>query len=291
MLPKELAKKIRFIQIYTSKAVNDVLAGEYHSVFKGRGMEFDEVREYAPGDDIRSIDWNVTARTGHPYVKRYVEERELTVLFVVDLSASGSFGTKSQLKNEVAAELCALLAFSAIKNNDKVGLIVFTDEIELYIPPKKGVSHVLRVIRDLLNFTPRRQRTDIKQALDFMGRVTPRRAVVFLVSDFQAAGYEKRLRIASRRHDLIAVSLKDPRESALPAAGLIELEDAETGERLLVDTGNAKVRRRYETLAREREDKLAASFRSMAIDQIPVVTGEDYVRDLVKFFRIRERRI
>jgi len=291
MLPKELAKKIRFIQIYTSKAVNDVLAGEYHSVFKGRGMEFDEVREYAPGDDIRSIDWNVTARTGHPYVKRYVEERELTVLFVVDLSASGSFGTKSQLKNEVAAELCALLAFSAIKNNDKVGLIVFTDEIELYIPPKKGVSHVLRVIRDLLNFEPRRQRTDIKQALDFMGRVTPRRAVVFLVSDFQAAGYEKRLRIASRRHDLIAVSLKDPRESALPAAGLIELEDAETGERLLVDTGNAKVRRRYETLAREREDKLAASFRSMAIDQIPVVTGEDYVRDLVKFFRIRERRI
>lgn len=290
MLPKELAKKIRFIQIYTSKAVNDVLAGEYHSVFKGRGMEFDEVREYAPGDEIRSIDWNVTARTGHPYVKRYVEERELTVLFVVDLSASGSFGTKSQLKNEVAAELCALLAFSAIKNNDKVGLIVFTDEIELYIPPKKGVSHVLRVIRDLLNFQPRRQRTDIKQALDFMGRVTPRRAVVFLVSDFQAAGYEKRLRIASRRHDLIAVSLKDPRESALPPAGLIELEDAETGERMLVDTGSAKVRRRYEALAREREDKLAASFRSMAIDQIPVVTGEDYVRDLVKFFRIRERR-
>ena len=290
MLPKELAKKIRFIQIYTSKAVNDVLAGEYHSVFKGRGMEFDEVREYAPGDDIRTIDWNVTARTGHPYVKRYVEERELTVLFVVDLSASGNFGTRSQLKNEVAAELCALLAFSAIKNNDKVGLIIFTDEIELYIPPKKGVSHVLRVIRELLNFQPRRQSTDIRQALDFMSRVTPRRAVVFLVSDFQAADYEKRLRIASRRHDLIAVSLKDPRESTLPAAGLIELEDAETGERLLVDTGNAGVRRRYEALAREREKKLAASFRSMAIDQIPVVTGEDYVRDLVKFFRIRERR-
>ncbi len=290
MLSKELAKKIRFIQIYTAKAVNDVLAGEYHSVFKGRGMEFDEVREYAPGDDIRTIDWNVTARTGHPYVKRYVEERELTVLFVVDLSASGSFGTKRQLKNEVAAELCALLAFSAIKNNDKVGLIVFTDEIELYIPPKKGVSHVLRVIRDLLNFEPRRSRTDIKQALDFMGRVTPRRAVVFLVSDFQAAGYEKRLRVASRRHDLIAVALKDPRESTLPTAGLIELEDAETGERTLVDTGSAAVRRRYEALARERDDKLASAFRSMAIDQIPVVTGEDYVRDLVKFFRIRERR-
>ena len=290
MIPKELAKKIRFIQIHTSRAVNDVLAGEYHSVFKGRGMEFDEVREYAPGDDIRTIDWNVTARTGHPYVKRYVEERELTVMLVVDLSASGSFGTREKLKNEVAAELCALLAFSAIKNNDKVGLIVFTDHIELYIPPKKGVSHVLRVIRDLLNFEPRRSRTDVTQALDFLGRVTHRRAVVFLVSDFQAAGYEKRLRIAARRHDLIAVSLTDPREAKLPVAGLIELEDAESGECIVVDSGSAAVRRRYEALARERADKLAASLRSMGIDQIPVVTGEDYVRDLVRFFRVRERR-
>lgn len=290
MIPKELAKKIRFIQIHTSRAVNDVLAGEYHSVFKGRGMEFDEVREYAPGDDIRTIDWNVTARTGHPYVKRFVEERELTVMFVVDLSASGSFGTREKLKNEVAAELCALLAFSAIKNNDKVGLIVFTDHIELYIPPKKGVSHVLRVIRDLLNFEPRRSRTDVTEALDFLGRVTRRRAVVFLVSDFQASGYEKRLRIAARRHDLIAVSLTDPREAKLPAAGLIELEDAESGERVVVDSSSAAVRRRYEALARQRADNLAASLRSMGIDQIPVVTGEDYVRDLVKFFRVRERR-
>ena len=291
MIPKELAKKIRLIQIHTSKAVNDVLAGEYHSVFKGRGMEFDEVREYAPGDDIRTIDWNVTARTGHPYVKRFVEERELTVLFVVDLSASGSFGTREKLKNEVAAELCALLAFSAIKNNDKVGLLVFTDQVELYIPPKKGVSHVLRVIRDLLNAQPRRSRTDITQALDFLGRVTHRRAVVFLVSDFQAAGYEKRLRIAARRHDLIAVSLSDPREAALPAAGLIELEDAETGESVVVDSSNAAVRRSYEALTRARCDALAASLRSMGVDQIPVVTGEDYVLDLLKFFRVRERRI
>ena len=291
MISKELAKKIRLIQIHTSKAVNDVLAGEYHSVFKGRGMEFDEVREYAPGDDIRTIDWNVTARTGHPYVKRFVEERELTVLFVVDLSASGSFGTREKLKNEVAAELCALLAFSAIKNNDKVGLLVFTDQVELYIPPKKGVSHVLRVIRDLLNAQPRRSRTDITQALDFLGRVTHRRAVVFLVSDFQAAGYEKRLRIAARRHDLIAVSLSDPREAALPAAGLIELEDAETGESVVVDSSNAAVRRSYEALTRERCDTLAASLRSMGVDQIPVVTGEDYVLDLLKFFRVRERRI
>ena len=291
MIPKELAKKIRLIQIHTSKAVNDVLAGEYHSVFKGRGMEFDEVREYAPGDDIRTIDWNVTARTGHPYVKRFVEERELTVLFVVDLSASGSFGTREKLKNEVAAELCALLAFSAIKNNDKVGLLVFTDQIELYIPPKKGVSHVLRVIRDLLNVKPRRSRTDITQALDFLGRVTHRRAVVFLVSDFQASGYEKRLRIAARRHDLIAVSLTDPREATLPAAGLIELEDAETGESVVVDSSNAAIRRRYEALTRACSDNLAAALRSMGIDQIPVVTGEDYVLDLVKFFRVRERRI
>ena len=291
MISKELAKKIRLIQIHTSKAVNDVLAGEYHSVFKGRGMEFDEVREYAPGDDIRTIDWNVTARTGHPYVKRFVEERELTVLFVVDLSASGSFGTGEKLKNEVAAELCALLAFSAIKNNDKVGLLVFTDQVELYIPPKKGVSHVLRVIRDLLNAQPRRSRTDITQALDCLGRVTHRRAVVFLVSDFQAAGYEKRLRIAARRHDLIAVSLSDPREAALPAAGLIELEDAETGESVVVDSSNAAVRRSYEALTRARCDTLAASLRSMGVDQIPVVTGEDYVLDLLKFFRVRERRI
>ena len=254
-------------------------------------MEFDEVREYAPGDDIRTIDWNVTARTGHPYVKRFVEERELTVLFVVDLSASGSFGTREQLKNEVAAELCALLAFSAIKNNDKVGLLVFTDQVELYIPPKKGVSHVLRVIRDLLNAQPRRSRTDITQALDFLGRVTHRRAVVFLVSDFQAAGYQKRLRIAARRHDLIAVSLSDPREATLPAAGLIELEDAETGESVVVDSSNPAVRRSYEALTRARCDHLAASLRSMGVDQIPVVTGEDYVLDLLKFFRLRERRI
>lgn len=291
MISKELAKKIRFIQIYTNKAVNDVLAGEYHSVFKGRGMEFDEVREYSPGDEIRTIDWNVTARTGHPYVKRYVEERELTVVFLVDLSASGSFGSTQKRKNEVAAEICALLAFSAIKNNDKVGLIVFTDAIELYIPPKKGASHVLRLIRDLLNFSPRRARTDIADALDYLGRVTPRRAVVFLVSDFQAANYEKRLAIIAKRHDLIAISLGDPREKKLPNIGLIELEDAETGERVLLDTGSAAVRKRFEVAARERSERLRGMLRSRGVDHIPVVTGEDYVRDLVKFFKSRERRI
>ncbi len=291
MIPKELAKKIRFIQIYTSKAVNDVLAGEYHSVFKGRGMEFDEVREYTPGDEIRTIDWNVTARVGHPYVKRYVEERELTVMFLVDLSASGTFGSTEKRKNEVAAELCALLAFSAIKNNDKVGLIVFTDVIELYIPPKKGLSHVLRLIRDLLNFKPRQTRTDIGQALDYLGRVSHRRAVVFLVSDFQAEGYEKRLRVVARRHDLIAVSITDPREAQLPNVGLVELEDAETGDRVLIDTASERVRREYEKAGRERADGLAEMFRSGGIDHINLVSGRDYVRDLVRFFRMRERRL
>ena len=291
MISKELAKKIRFIQIYTSKAVNDVLAGEYHSVFKGRGMEFDEVREYTPGDEIRTIDWNVTARVGHPYVKRYVEERELTVMFVVDLSASGTFGSTEKRKNEVAAELCALLAFSAIKNNDKVGLIVFTDVIELYIPPKKGLSHVLRLIRDLLDFKPRQTRTDIGQALDYLGRVSHRRAVVFLVSDFQAEGYEKRLRVVARRHDLIAVSITDPREARLPNVGLVELEDAETGERVLIDTGSERVRRQYEKAGRGRADGLAEMFRSGGIDHIRLESGRDYVRDLVGFFRMRERRL
>ena len=291
MISKELAKKIRFIQIYTSKAVNDVLAGEYHSVFKGRGMEFDEVREYTPGDEIRTIDWNVTARVGHPYVKRYVEERELTVMFVVDLSASGTFGSTEKRKNEVAAELCALLAFSAIKNNDKVGLIVFTDVIELYIPPKKGLSHVLRLIRDLLDFKPRQARTDIGQALDYLGRVSHRRAVVFLVSDFQAEGYQKRLRVVARRHDLIAVSITDPREARLPNVGLVELEDAETGERVLIDTGSERVRRQYEKAGRGRADGLAEMFRSGGIDHIRLESGRDYVRDLVGFFRMRDRRL
>jgi len=229
MIPKELAKKIRYIQIYTSKAVNDSLAGEYESVFKGRGMEFDEVREYQIGDEIRSIDWNVTARMGEPYVKLFVEERELTVMFLVDLSASGAFGSTRQIKNEVAAEICALLAFSAIKNNDKVGLIVFTDQIEMFIPPAKGSTHVLRLIRDLLNFTPRQTQTDISVGIEYLARVTNKKSVVFLISDFLGEGFEKQMRVLGKRHDLIAVSITDPREKQMPNLGLIQLEDAETG--------------------------------------------------------------
>jgi len=290
MITKELAKKIRVLQITTRKVVNDVLAGEYGSVFRGRGMEFDEVREYMPGDEIRSIDWNVTARTGHPYVKRFVEERELTVMFLVDLSASGAFGSVRKLKNEIAAELCALLAFSAVKNNDKVGLIVFTDRVEMFIPPKKGTKHVLRVIRELLNFKPRPASTDIEEALDYLGRVTTKRSVVFLVSDFQAEGFERKMRVLGKRHDLIAVTIVDPREVRLPDVGLIELEDSETGETVLVDTGSAEVRKRYERLGREEQARLKELFRSMGVDQIEVMTDRDYVPRLVQFFRVREKR-
>lgn len=290
MIPEELVKKIRYIQIYTSKAVNDSLAGEYESVFKGQGMEFDEVRAYQIGDEIRSIDWNVTARMGEPYVKRFVEERELTVFFLIDLSASGRFGSRRHLKNEVAAELCALLAFSAIKNNDKVGLVTFTDQIEMYIPPAKGTRHVLRLIRELLQFRPRNQKTDIGTAIDFLDRVTKKKSVVFLVSDFIDAGFEAKLRIISRRHDLIAVSVTDPHELKLPEVGMLELVDLETGDRHIIDTGNAAVRRAYEKQGRERQQSLRDFFRSMGIDQVEIFTDGNYVSDLVRFFRSRERR-
>jgi len=290
MIPKELAKKIKYIQIYTSKAVNDSLAGEYESVFKGRGMEFDEVREYQIGDDIRSIDWNVTARTGIPHVKRFVEERELTVVFMVDLSASGAFGSARKMKNEVAAELCALLAFSAIKNNDKVGLIVFTDDVEMFIPPAKGTTHVLRLIRELLEFSPGQSQTNISAGIEYLGRVIHKRSVVFLISDFLGEGFEHQMRILGKRHDLIAVSITDPREVILPNIGLIELEDAETGETILVDTGSAAVRKHYEQLGANQQGELKRLFRSMDIDQIEIFTNRNYINDLMAFFKGRERR-
>ncbi|MDA3895126.1 MAG: DUF58 domain-containing protein [Desulfobacteraceae bacterium] len=291
MIPKELAKKIRYIQIYTSKAVNDSLAGEYESVFKGRGMEFDQVREYQMGDDIRSIDWNVTARTGEPHVKLFVEERELTVIFLVDLSASGSFGSSHKIKNDVAAELCALLAFSAIKNNDKVGLIVFTDQVEMFIPPAKGTTHVLRLIRELLDFKPKQAKTSIASGIEYLGRIITKKSVVFLISDFMEEGYEKQLRVLGKKHDLIAVTVTDPREVKLPDVGLIELEDAETGELILIDTGSKGVRNKYEKLGAARHGSLKEMFRSMDIDQIEILTNRNYLKDLVKFFKTRERRM
>jgi uncharacterized protein (DUF58 family) len=291
MIPRELAKKIRYIQIYTSKAVNDSLAGEYESLFKGRGVEFDRVREYQAGDDIRTIDWNVTARTGEPYVKLFVEERELTVIFLVDLSASGSFGSARHTKNEVAAELSALLAFSAIKNNDKVGLIVFTDRVEMFIPPAKGTTHVLRVIRELLDFSPGQTQTDISGAIQYLQRITTKKSIVFMISDFLEVGFERPMRLLGKRHDLIAISIIDPREIKMPDVGLVELEDAETGEMVLMDTGSRAIRLAYEGLGEKRRAYLREMFHSMGIDHLEVITSGDHVRDIIRFFRTRERRI
>lgn len=290
MISKDLAKKIRLIQIHSRRAVNDVLAGEYKSVFKGSGMEFDEVREYAPGDEIRSIDWNVTARTGRPFIKRYVEEREQTVLLLVDLSASGDFGSRGQKKNEIAAELCALLSFSAVRNNDKVGLIAFTDRVEKFIAPKKGATHVLRLVRDILQFRPSERGTKLATALEFAARVSNRRAIIFLVSDFHDSGYEKQLRILSKRHDVVAVTVNDPHETSLPDVGLIEVEDAETGQRRIVDTSSPQVRQRYQDLAQKRSQGLELFLRRLSIDQIGVTAGDDYLQDLIGFFHRRERR-
>jgi uncharacterized protein (DUF58 family) len=290
MIPHEVLKKIRRIEIRTKRLVNEVFSGEYASVFKGRGMEFSEVREYLPGDDIRSIDWNVTARMGHPYVKKFEEERELTIVFLVDASASGRFGSVSRFKSELAAELCALLAFSATRHNDRVGLIIFTDKIEKVVPPKKGRVHVLRVVRELLYFRPEGKGTDIGAAIDYLSNVVRRHAVVFLVSDFLSGEYERALAVANRRYDLIAIEVSDPREAALPRIGLVELEDPETGARLVVDSSDRGVIDRFageigqEALERQR------LFRRLGIDSIAVSTASPYVEPLERFFRARARR-
>lgn len=291
MIPREILKKVRRIQIYTTRVVQDVFAGEYQSVFKGRGMEFEEVREYQVGDDVRAIDWNVTARTGRPYIKLFKEERELTVMILADMSASGSFGTVRQLKSELIAEFCAVLAFAAINNNDKVGLIIFTDGIEKYIPPKKGVTHVLRVIRELLYFKPGRRGTDIAAALEFLIKVSSRQTVSFLVSDFMAGGYERAFSIAAKKHDLIAVCVGDRREMALPAVGIMELEDPETGEIATVDTGDVRVRQGFFRRMAKRTEERDDMFRAKGVDFIALSTGEPYIKALMKFFRARERRL
>jgi uncharacterized protein (DUF58 family) len=293
MIPREIFKKVRQIEIRTNREVTDVLGGQYHSVFKGRGMEFEEVREYLPGDEVRSIDWNVTARFGHPFIKKFKEERELTVMLVVDVSASGQFGSVRQTKNELAAELAAVLAFSAIRNNDKVGLIMFTDQIEKFVPPKKGRRHVLRVVREILAFQPRGRGTDLQQALDYLNRVQSRRAVTFVVSDFQVSNEEsvrKKLRVASKRHDVIALSLRDPREEELPAVGLLELRDAETGERALVDTFSRKVREEFTAKAKFRQEALCRMLRSASVDHVEIRSDADYVLPLIQFFSRRGRR-
>jgi uncharacterized protein (DUF58 family) len=289
MIPKEVLQKVRRIEIRTRSIVESILSGEYQSVFKGRGMEFSEVRTYTEGDDVRSIDWNVTARMGQPYVKKYTEERELTLMLVVDASSSGHFGSVSRFKDEVAVELCALLAFSAIKNNDRVGLIIFTSDVEKYIPPKKGKNHVLRVIRELLYFKPAKPGTDLGAAVGFLNRVLTKKSVVFLVSDFCASGYEVPIRVASRRHDFVAVSITDPREKALPDVGLVELSDPETGRSVLVDTRDKALRQAFSRESERRSRETSAFFRANGIDEIPISTEGDYVEPLVRFFKKREK--
>ena len=290
MIPQEVMQQIRRIHIRTRRMVNEILAGQYESVFKGQGMEFREVRAYVPGDDIRSIDWNVTARTGEPHVKVMAEERELTVMLMVDMSGSGRFGSVSRFKNELAAELCAVLAFSAIKNNDKVGLIIFTDEIELYVPPQKGSKHVLRVIREVLYFEPRGIGTDIPKALHYLSSVIRRKAVVFLVSDFMADDYETPLRVANRRHDVVAVTVTDPREHTLPDVGLVAVRDAETGRETLVNTSDAQVRAAYEKETREMLQQRDEILRRNRVDTMHTSTDTSYIEEFYRFFKMRERR-
>jgi len=290
MIPRELLKKVRRIEIRTRRLVNDLFSGEYHSIFKGRGMEFEEVREYCPGDDIRLIDWNVTARTGSPYIKKFKEERELTVMLLVDASSSGRFGTHEKYKEDLAAELCALLSFSAIKNNDKVGLIIFTDEVERYIPPKKGRAHVLRIIREVLFFTPERPKTDIAKAVEFFSRVAKRRSVAFLISDFLSKDFQTPLRIANKKHDMIAIKLSDPRELEFGNYGLMELEDAETGKVMLVDTSSAQFRNAFAARAEEKNSTLRRALQVIDLDFIQVRTDQSYIVPLIQFFKMREKR-
>lgn len=290
MIPAEVLSNIRRIQIRTNRIIDEILAGQYQSVFKGQGMEFKEVREYVPGDDIRMIDWNVTARTGHPQVKLLAEERELTIMFLVDASGSGRFGSVARFKNELAAEVCAVMAFSALRNNDKAGLLIFTDEVERFVPPAKGRKHVLRVIRDVLYYEPRRTKTDIAAALHYLNNVIRRRAVVFLLSDFMAENYEAPLRIAAKRHDLIAVTVDDPREAELPDVGLVSIRDAESGHELLVDTSDHRTRKRYAEAARKRRHERDALLRRNKIDTIALSTASPYADQLYKFFRMREKR-
>lgn len=290
MLPKELIRKLRRIEILTARTASAQLAGAYHSVFKGIGIAFSEVRQYQPGDDVRRIDWNVTARMRDAYLKLFVEEREMTVMLLVDASGSGRFGSREQTKREVAAEVAALLAFSAIKNNDRVGLIIFTDHVERFVPPKKGKKHVLRVVTEILTFEPRSRGTELRAGLDFLGRVARRRSVAFLVSDFLAEGYELPLRVAQRRHDLVPIVLTDPMEEALPELGIVTFEDAETGELVEFDTGGAGRRRHAERMARARVER-EQLFKRLKLDYVNVSTGAPYLDALMAFFRARARRL
>lgn len=290
MIPTEILKQVKHIEIKATRLVNDLFGGEYESVFKGRGMEFSEVREYVPGDDIRTIDWNVTARSQHTFVKKFVEERELTVIFVVDGSASLRFGSQDKLKATVAAEIAALLAFSAVKNNDKVGLLMNTNRVEKYVPPKKGRSHVLRVVREILYYKPIEHKTNLQVALEHLYRILTRSAVIFVISDFLDLGYEKALKILHQKHDLIAIQICDQREDQIPACGWLEFEDLETGERSLVNTNDSKFREAYAKAAQRRRTQTNLLFKLTGIDAIKIMAGTSYIKPLIKFFRLREQR-
>jgi uncharacterized protein (DUF58 family) len=297
-LTKEILKKVRQIEVRTNRLVNDSLAGNYQSVFKGRGMNFDEVREYIPGDDIRNIDWNVTARTGLPHIKKFTEERELTIMLMIDISDSGEFGSKENSKRELMAEIGSILAFSAVRNNDKVGLLLFTDANELFIPPKKGRSHILRIIREILYFTGTGKKTDLKVALDFTNSVIKRKCVAFLISDFCLPGsfevelqtLQVKLQISNKRHDLIGVMVSDPREFELPDVGWITLEDAETGAQVELDTGDPAIREQYAAMAADRHASLQKAVRSCGIDYLDLYTDRPYLPELLKFFNRRQGR-
>ncbi|MCF7785236.1 MAG: DUF58 domain-containing protein [Prosthecobacter sp.] len=292
---REILKKVRKIEIRTNRLVTDSLAGQYHSVFKGRGMNFDSVREYVPGDEVRTIDWNVTARAGKPFVKKFIEERELTLLLMVDVSASGDFGSGKQSKRELAAELASVLAFSAVKNSDKVGLLLFSDKVELYVPPRKGRRHVLRIVREVLGFEPTQHGTNLVQALDFVNHVITRRAIVFLISDFQTGSMpsedlRRSLRQTNRRHDLVAMPIEDARERFLPDLGIVAIEDAETGELVELDTRNPAVRQRFHQIAEERATRLRRVFNAEAVDSLSLETDKPYVAGLMSFFKNRAHR-
>lgn len=289
--PAEILKKIRALEIKTKGLVQTMFAGDYHSVFKGRGMNFEDVREYQPGDEIRAIDWNVTARLGTAFVKKFTEERELTVVLVVDVSASGNFGSVSQSKRELAAEVACVLAFSAIRNNDKVGLLLFSDRVELFIPPKKGRSHTLRIIREILFFEPVGRGTAPGLALDYLNNVVTRRAVVFFISDFQTGDFSRELAVSGRRHDFIALHIQDQREENLPNIGIITLEDAETGEQIEINTGDRGARTRFSALVETQRAELNRTLRRANIDAIMLRTGENYLPPLRAFFKQRERRM
>jgi uncharacterized protein (DUF58 family) len=295
---REILRKVRQIEIRTNRLATDTLAGQYHSVFKGRGMNFDAVREYAPGDEVRTIDWNVTARAGRPFVKKFVEERELTLMLLIDVSASGDFGSGEQSKREFAAEIASVLAFSALRNSDKAGLILFSDQIELYVPPRKGRRHVLRLVREVLGFEPQRRGTNLVRALDFVNDVIKRRAIVFLLSDFQTnhqtlesvADLRRGLRQTNRRHDLVAMPIGDDREKALPDVGIVALEDAETGELVELDTSLPMVRQRFAEIANDRAKQLQSALNAEAVDSLRLSTGQPYVSSLMAFFKNRSRK-